>query len=295
MHERPRAVRLMYRGDVRWTCVASALALLACGGDRAAPLDGGMADAPADVVAAPDGPAVAATPSGLYATVVSPYRVDLSWTDHALDEIYFRIERTPASTIAYVQIGIRRADVTTFSDVTVHPASVYRYRVTAVNEVGGSLPSNPATAVTPEVVPDAPTKLTAAAISGTRIDLAWTDNATNETGFAIERIPIFTGGAYVQIATVAANVTTFSDLTAQPAWTHYYRVLATNSAGSSAPSNEASATTPEVPPAAPTQLVATAVGANEIDLSWLDNSTNELEFVIERSPAGANTFVAYTR
>jgi rhamnogalacturonan endolyase len=37
------------------------------------------------------------------------------------------------------------------------------------------------------------------------------------------------------------------------------------------------------PPAAPDALTATAAGASEIDLAWADNSTNEINFLIERS------------
>ena len=40
------------------------------------------------------------------------------------------------------------------------------------------------------------------------------------------------------------------------------------------------------PPAAPDQLVATAVGANQINLAWADRSSNESGFVVERSRAG---------
>jgi hypothetical protein len=44
------------------------------------------------------------------------------------------------------------------------------------------------------------------------------------------------------------------------------------------------------PPAAPTNLVATAAGASQIDLTWFDVATTETGFVIERSPGGANSW-----
>jgi hypothetical protein len=53
--------------------------------------------------------------------------------------------------------------------------------------------------------------------------------------------------------------------------------------------------TPPPPPAplAPSSLVATAVSANRIDLSWLDNSSNETGFDIERCEgAGCTAFIA---
>ena len=93
-------------------------------------------------------------------------------------------------------------------------------------------------------LPAAPTALTATAISRSRIDLAWTDNASNETGFRIERAR--NGGAFSLIATTAANGTGYSDTSGlQPNKSYSYRVLAFNAAGSSGWSNTASATTPK--------------------------------------------------
>jgi hypothetical protein len=42
------------------------------------------------------------------------------------------------------------------------------------------------------------------------------------------------------------------------------------------------------PPSAPSDLAASAVSGQQIDLSWEDNSNNESEFRIERSPDGVN-------
>jgi len=96
----------------------------------------------------------------------------------------------------------------------------------------------------PTTVPDAPTGLTAVAVSATRIDLGWADASSSEDGFAVERAPGNTT-SFVEIGRVGTNVTSFSDLTAQPATAYSYRVRAFNSAGS-AISNTATATTPAV-------------------------------------------------
>jgi hypothetical protein len=99
-----------------------------------------------------------------------------------------------------------------------------------------------ATAINP-IPPAAPDNLIASAVNPTTVSLPWHDNASNETGFVIER-RIGSGGAWVAIATTAANATTYTDATASPATDYTYRVHATNGAGDSSNSNEALVTTP---------------------------------------------------
>ena len=72
--------------------------------------------------------------------------------------------------------------------------------------------------------------------------LTWNQNSTNEDGFRIER-RIGTSGTYQQLANVAANITTYTNLNLSNSTTYCYRVLAFNSAGNSAYSNENCATT----------------------------------------------------
>jgi hypothetical protein len=100
-------------------------------------------------------------------------------------------------------------------------------------------------AVAPVPVPAAPTNLTATAISRNQINLSWTDNADNETGFRIERCKNANCTNYAQIAEVGLNVTTFADTSVNRNTTYRYRVRAFNASGNSAYSNAASARTPK--------------------------------------------------
>ncbi len=68
--------------------------------------------------------------------------------------------------------------------------------------------------------PSAPSGLTATAISATQINLSWTDNSNNETGFKIERKE-GVSGIYSQIAIVGTNVATYPDKGLTPGTTYY--------------------------------------------------------------------------
>ncbi len=95
-------------------------------------------------------------------------------------------------------------------------------------------------------IPAAPSSLAATAASSTQINLSWVDNSSDETGFKVER-KTGAGGTYAQIATVGAGVTTYPNIGLAASTQYYYRVRATNTAGDSAYSNEANATT-QAPP-----------------------------------------------
>lgn len=88
--------------------------------------------------------------------------------------------------------------------------------------------------------PAAPNTLTATA-TGTTIDLAWVNPATNETGTQIERGT--DGVTFALIHTTAADATSYSNTGLDATTTYYYRVRNTNADGNSAYSNTASDTT----------------------------------------------------
>jgi pectate lyase len=182
-------------------------------------------------------------PSGLTASASSSSQINLAWTDNANNETGFTIERA-TGTGAFAVIATVGANVTSYQNTGLSPSTSYSYRVRAQNANGSSANSNTATATTlpgTGTPPAAPSSLTATAASSSQINLSWTDNSNNEAGFRIERSS--GGSAFAEVGTVGANVTSFQNTGLAASTSYTYRVIATNSAGSSSPSNTASATT----------------------------------------------------
>ena len=109
---------------------------------------------------------------------------------------------------------------------------------TVVLACGGdsSAPNNPSSP------PAAPSGLAATAASNSAIDLSWTDNAADETGFRVEQAP---GGTttFSEIGVAGANVTSYQSTGLAAGTAYAYRVRAYNGDGSSGNSNVATATT----------------------------------------------------
>jgi len=137
--------------------------------------------------------------------------------------------------------------------------------------------------------PFRPSNLSATALGGNQIDLAWTDNASDEEGFKIYRTTGATS-VYSEVATVSADLTTYSDPGLPGGVTYYYRVRAYHAGGLSSYSNEVSATTSTAPPATPSSLAATAVSSGQINLTWIDNANNESGFKLERKLGAGGTY-----
>ena len=183
-----------------------------------------------------------AAPSNLSATAASSSQINLQWTDNSSNETGFRIERSIIAGGPFTQVATTGAGVTTYSNTGLAASTTYYYRVCAYNSAGASVYSNAATATTLGAPPNAPSNLAATAVSTSQIDLQWTDNSSNETGFGIE-IASAQAGPFLPLATVGAGVTAYSCTNLGEGVTVYFRVYAYNSSGSSAFAGPAGATT----------------------------------------------------
>src|SRR5207302_1971722 len=74
--------------------------------------------------------------------------------------------------------------------------------------------------------PATPSNLTAVAASSSQINLSWTNNASNQTGFQVDRATNSRFSQGLVTVTVAANVTSYSATGLSPSTTYYFRVRA---------------------------------------------------------------------
>lgn len=229
-----------------------------------------------------------AAPTGLTATTISQSQINLSWTNNAVNQGGFYIERSTGPTGSFTRIKTIVGNTTTYSDSTgLVGGTPYYYRVQAYNAYGTSAYSSSANATTTFL---APTNLTFTNIQTNQLTVNWTDNSNGETGFAIERSPTGLTGSWIQVGTAPANAaggaTTYQDTNLLDATTYYYRVRAYNSYGNSGYTGVANATTQLAPPVAPSGLITWATSSTQINLLWSHNLRHVDSFLIERSPTG---------
>jgi hypothetical protein len=175
-------------------------------------------------------------PSDLAATATSATEIELRWRDTSANEEGFKIEQSKDGG-PFIELASRApANATIFVDFPLEPGHRYTYRVRAFNSGGDSPYSATATATT-----DAPSDLTARALSKSQVALAWRDNKTDESGFRIERSTDL--ATFVEVATVGPNSTSATVGRLRRGTTYYFRVRAFTSGATTAYSNVAIAVT----------------------------------------------------
>jgi fibronectin type 3 domain-containing protein len=219
---------------------------------------------------------------------LSSSQVLVTWPDKSETETGFKIERRRDSGGNYTEIATVGGNATTFRDSGLLEATKYWYRVRAYNADTTSDYSNERQVTTLHNIPAAPSNLTITSLLSNKVTLSWSDNSNNESGFKIQRKKGATG-TWIDIRTTAPNIRSYTDRDSalKDGTLYYYRVSATNAAGDSAFSNQASGTTPL---AKPTSATATAVSSSRINLTWVDNSASESGYKIERKKTAAGTY-----
>jgi len=163
------------------------------------------------------------TPTNLIATSASSRQINLSWIDNATTETNYYVERSPNGSSSWKVIATLGANVTSYQNTGLTQNTTYYYRVRCKAGSTYSSYSNISNAKTATLA--APTGFTASVISASSIGLAWTDNTAYESNYSVERSPNGSR-SWTVIATLGANVTTYTNTGLTAGTAYYYRVRA---------------------------------------------------------------------
>ena len=140
---------------------------------------------------------------------------------------------------------------------------------------------------TPAQPPNAPANLGAQALSGSAVELTWTDSTVSPnfaTNYAI--LESTDGSNFTTVADAGQESTSYTVTGLTPSTTYYFEIVGSNSSGSSGPSNIATAATTDQTgqtPTAPQGLGATPASGSEVYLTWTNTATNETGFTLTRA------------
>jgi len=126
--------------------------------------------------------------------------------------------------------------------------------------------------------PPVPSGLTATA-GNAQVHLAWNPSA-GATSYNVYRST--SPGTEGTIAYSSPSTNSYTDTGVTNGTTYYYKVSAANANGQSVQSSEVSAK-PNVPPAAPSNLTATASSGTNVNLAWTNNATGATGNEVYRS------------
>lgn len=212
-----------------------------------------------------------ATAAGFNAAAArtSETEITVSWVDQCNNETEFHILRSLTATPTPFTTEIEESPVAGSSpasaeggafqvtDAGLACGTTYYYQVRPHKHAPGAQDSF-SVVVSATTNPNAPSGLSATAVSDSQIDLSWTDNSSCESDYHIERST--DGVNFSEIDTVGAGVTVYSDTGLDCDTTYYYRVRAGKHDGTelfSAYSNTASDTTSAC--AIPTSTISTEI------------------------------------
>jgi len=226
-------------------------------------------------------------PSNMTVIASSESGIAVSWVDNSSNETGFEVHRsTSGSGGPFGLLASTRTDAVGYSDAGLNPSTQYCYQVRAFRRVGSKTSyssfSPPGCATTSASL--APSAVEAKPIGFGTIGISWVDNSTTEAGFRVER-SVDGGSNWIALGTVDPNITHFADFGFSSEERVCYRISAETPQGTWVSSMDCT-----TPPARPTNLTATAVNAETIELSWTDNTAIEDGYEVHRAASSSGPY-----
>ncbi|HEX2947483.1 MAG TPA: S-layer homology domain-containing protein [Clostridia bacterium] len=227
-------------------------------------------------------------PTGLSVSVVTSSAITLKWTDNSSDENGFEIWRYTEGSGTFTLYATVGKNITTFTDKLINYGVRYQYKVRAYVASGSMYSPFSGTASVGIGLINPPANLYYEYVSSNQIMLRWTDTSDNETGFKVEWKKEMEGEwsiyKWMDAGYTACQVTELNPYTK-----YYFRVRVYSNTGSvDALSNEILVTT--AVPAAPSDVKAVSLSANQAKITWKDNSDGEDGFRVLKKPSNGYYF-----
>ncbi len=242
-------------------------------------------------------------PTGPAAVGLSTNEIQFTWADIAHNETSYQIERSTSAGSGFTLLTTLGAGATGYIDAGLADGAQFYYRARAVNGIGNSTYTTPVAGATLLI---APTNLIVSATSDTDVTLSWSDLATNETGYQVERSTT-NGSGFAAVGTTAANATTFTDTTVVADTTYYYRVRAVSAVSQSDPTAQVTTVASNYIPAAfyepfshalsPTSVIGRAGSGNGGTGLWNTSDSTAQDTLVSgslaagRIPAAGNNVI----
>lgn len=169
----------------------------------------------------------------------------------------------------------------TFKDL---PEGEYFFGIQAIDDMSkGSLFSDEIMfEITEKDAPKAPSSLVANARSSSSVLLKWQDVSDDEVYFRVERSLTGIVTEFDSIGFVNANVTQFTDsMELESETLYYYHVISVGDDGKESESEIVNTTTLNT--MAPSDVIIASIFPNSMTIKWSDQSSDEVNFLIEKS------------
>jgi subtilisin family serine protease/fibronectin type 3 domain-containing protein len=243
--------------------------------------DGSLSGAASNTASATTFPPPSA-PTNLAAAPIDPTTIRLNWVDTSSYEQGSKLERSTDGGATWTQFATAAANATTYNASALIPSTNYSFRVRAYQGATNGDYSNVASATTLDA-PSAPTNVGAQTISTTSVKLTWTNTSNIQTYVKVERS--MDGTTFTQVALLLGTSTSWTDYSLTAGTQYFYRARAT-AGTANGPYSDVVTVNTLPPPSAPANLVATAVSATSVKLTWTDTCSYENGFRVDRSLDG---------
>lgn len=220
-----------------------------------------------------------------------------------------------ATTASWDRLAVVEAPVTELINTAINVNKTYSYKVQAFSGAGLGPESAVVSRMTPADLPLPPENLRFVSSTTTTITMSWADVSDNEIGWIVFRqdVPPDPAVGFTEIARLPStnpagfggetftdgdqtrpNVTWAAGYTApQPGHCYNYTVEAYNNSGNSGPNINGPVQMCTLgPPAAPRNLVATAVSGTRVELTWSPATGVVDGYRVQRSTDGGVTWPA---